>query len=115
MADGATSVKEVREDGDVIIIVLEGEIDMHHTPEVHVALREALRRQPPHIVVNLELVNYMDSSGVGALVKVLRDVAKYQGKLSLCNVGPRVMSVFEITKLDQYFDLFGTESEALAR
>jgi len=109
-----SNVKEVRSTGDALVVVLEGEIDMHHTPGVHKALVETYSKQPKRMVINLAEVSYMDSSGIGTLVEVLRKVKSYRGKLVLCGLSERVQSVFEITKLDQFFTIVKTEEEALS-
>ena len=115
MTDEQSCVKEVRDEGSAIVVVLTGTVDMHHTPEVHKALIAACNRQPKGgLVINLQNVTYMDSSGIGTLVEVFRRVNGYNGKLGLCGLNDRVYSVFEITKLDKFFQIYDTEAEALA-
>ena len=113
MADHDSCVRKVRRKGDAIVVTLAGEIDLHKAPEVHRALIGACEEKPRNLVVNLEQVTYMDSSGIGTLVEVFRRVNSYEGKLGLCGVGPRVRSLFEITKLDKFFKIYPTEAEAL--
>jgi anti-anti-sigma factor len=114
MADASKVVRQVREESNATVVVLAGDVDLHHTPEVHKALVEACKRQPAWLVINLEGVAYMDSSGIGTLVEVFRRVNGYGGTLALCGLNDRVMSVFEITRLDKFFKIFATEQEALS-
>ncbi len=114
MATKRNCVKEIRNEGSAVVVALTGEVDLHHTPEVHRALVSVVEKKPALLVINLAEVRYMDSSGIGTLVEVLRRVAAYQGKLALCHMNDRVHSVFEITKLDHFFKIFDTEAEALA-
>jgi anti-sigma B factor antagonist len=114
MADVSGTVKGVRRNGTTTVVVLAGEVDLHHTPEVHKALVVACQEQPKKLVVNLESVSHLDSSGIGTLVEVFRRVNAFGGKLLLCGLNDRVHSVFEITKLDTFFNIFGTEAEALS-
>jgi len=114
MTDNENCVKEVREKGSAIVVVLTGTVDMHHTPEVHKALIAACNLKPERLVINLEKVTYMDSSGIGTLVEVFRRVNAYHGKLGLCGLNDRVYSVFEITRLDKFFKIYESEAEALA-
>jgi len=81
---------------------------------VHRALVGACEEKPRRLVVNLEEVSYMDSSGIGTLVEVFRRVNAYDGKLGLCGISPRVRSLFEITKLDKFFKIYDSEPEALS-
>lgn len=114
MADNGDCVKQVRNNGRDICVVLCGAIDLHHAPNMHKMLVAACERKPRRLVINLTEVSYMDSSGIGTLVEVYRRVNGYNGDLRLCGMNDRVYSVFEITKLDKFFKIFSTESEAMA-
>jgi anti-sigma B factor antagonist len=114
MADDGDCVKQVRHSGPDIFVSLRGAVDLHHAPDVHRALVSACEERPRRLVINLTEVTYMDSSGIGTLVEVFRRVNAYKGKLSLCGLNERVHSVFEITKLDKFFKIYATESEAMA-
>ncbi len=114
MADASETIKEIRRNGTTIIVALTGEVDLHHTPEVHKTLVGACQEQPGKLVINFESVIYLDSSGIGTLVEVFRRVNAFGGKLVLCGLNERVLSVFEITKLDKFFRICETEAEALS-
>jgi len=114
MADTSGTVKGVRQKGTTTVVALAGEVDLHHTPDVHKALVSACEEKPKRLVVNLESVSYLDSSGIGTLVEVFRRVNGYGGVLVLCGLNDRVHSVFEITKLDKFFKICATEAEALS-
>lgn len=114
MAEPSKIVREVRREGDAAVVVLAGEVDLHHTPEVHKALITACQQEPKRLVINLESVSYLDSSGIGTLVEIFRRVNGYGGKLALCGLSDRVHSVFEITKLDKFFKIYDSEPEALS-
>lgn len=114
MATPSSCVKEVRKVGEAVVVSLSGEIDLHNTPDVHQTLVDVCQTRPALLVVNLQEVTYMDSSGIGALVQVYREVKAYEGGLRLCGLTDRVHGVFEITKLDQFFEIYPTEAEALA-
>lgn len=115
MVENGDCVKQVRNAGADIIVSLEGAIDLHRAPDAHRALVSACDERPKRLIVNLTDVTYMDSSGIGTLVEVFRRVNAYKGQLVLCGMNDRVHSVFEITKLDKFFKVFRTESEALAQ
>lgn len=107
------AVLDVRFTDGAAVVKLAGEIDMGHSPAVHQALVEVLERRPARLVIDLSDVSYMDSSGVGILVDALRRVRVSGGKLVLVAVAPRVRSVLQITKLDQFFEMHSTLQEAL--
>ncbi len=106
-------VKEIRETPEATVVVLAGEIDLHQSPALHAALVDVASRRPRRLVLNMTEVGYMDSSGVGTLVELLRRVNNYKGKLALVNLSQRVRGVFEITKLDKFFQIHASEEQAV--
>lgn len=107
-------VQDVRWEEAAAIVSVAGDIDLHRSAEFQQALLDLLDRKPERIVVDLTDVPYMDSSGVASLVKLLSRTRR--GGVGLCLVGlsDRVRSLFEITRLDDVFDIFPTQKEALA-
>lgn len=106
-------VREVRREGNAAIVAAQGEIDLRRSPELHRALVGLCEDRPEVLVINLGEVTYMDSSGVGTLVEILRRTREHGGRMVLVAPTERVRSVFEITKLDRFFTIKDTEAEAL--
>ena len=106
-------LREIRQDGPVTIAVPSGEVDLHQSPGLFQELMTICDAQPPKLVIDLREVSYMDSSGVSTLVEVFRSVNGYGGQLVLLSPTARVRSMFEIAKLDQFFTICDSESEAL--
>lgn len=113
MSDVSPCVKDVYQQDAAMVVVLSGEIDLHQAPDVHQALIAAIEDQPQRLLIDLNEVGYMDSSGVGTLVEIFRRVHGYGGNMILFGVGPRVRSLFEITRLDQFFTIVDSREEAL--
>ena len=107
-------VREVRWVDKTAIVDVEGEIDLNCSQAFQLSLLEVLDQEPERVVINLAGVRYMDSSGIASLVKLLSRVRKSQLPLSLVSLTDRVRGVFEITRLDNVFDIYATEQEALA-
>ncbi len=105
-------VKEIRRSDGATVVVLSGDVDLHHSPDLHAELVELAGERPPRLLLDLAEVPYMDSSGVGTLVEVFRRVSSYKGKMVLFGLNDRVRSVFEITKLDRFFTICETEAQA---
>jgi anti-sigma B factor antagonist len=103
-------------DGDNRTAVFEasGDIDLHRSTEFQQSLLNLAGQKPQLIVLDLSGVGYMDSSGMASLVKLLARVRRDGIGLKLAGLSPRVRSVFEITRLDTVFDIYGTAEEALA-
>ena len=96
------------------MVLLSGDVDMHHTPHVHREIIGLCDRRPEPLVIDLQEVVYIDSSGVGMLVEIFRRVRSYGGSLRLCGLGRQVLGVFEITRLDKFFSIYPGQLEALA-
>ena len=105
-------IRDVRNNPNATIVVLSGDVDLHHSPDLHAALVDITNTRPKRLVLNLTDVPYMDSSGVGTFVEVFRRVSAYKGKMILCGLSGRVRSVLEITKLDRFFTICETEEQA---
>ena len=109
-----STVRNVQWNDAAAIVELAGEIDMHQTPSTHRAIVAICQRRPQPLVIDLRDVPYIDSSGIGMLVEIFRRVKGYGGSLRLCGLGERVISVFEVTKLDKFFSIYPGQAEALA-
>jgi anti-sigma B factor antagonist len=96
------------------VCYIEGEIDINTAPEIKKAFDKLTSKKEPKILVNLEKVNYVDSSGLATLVEVLKNMRTYGGSMKISNMSPKIRSLFEITKLEKLFDIAITEAEAIA-
>ncbi len=113
MGNPESLVKEVRKSEHATVVVLIGDVDLHHSPGLHAQLVEIAGERPKRLILDLTEVPYMDSSGVGTLVEVFRRVTAYKGKMILFGLNRRVRSVFEITKLDRFFTICESEEQAV--
>jgi len=96
------------------ILPLEGEIDLHVTPQIKASLAAAIASKPSPMVVDLSKVSYIDSSGLAALIEAMQNVGKYGGKFALSGLQENVRPIFEISRLDQVFRIFPDTASALA-
>jgi anti-anti-sigma factor len=67
-----------------------------------------------HILIDLKNVPYMDSSEIGRLIRCHLSVRQAGGRVRLCNISDKLMTVLRMTRLDTVLDLFSTEEVALA-
>ena len=96
------------------VLQLEGEIDLHVSPEVAESLRTMVAKKPKVLVVDLARATYLDSSGLAVLIEGMQNVQEYGGKFALANVQESVQHIFEIARLDQVFQIFPDIDSALA-
>ncbi len=103
-----------RQIGDVTVLDISGRISLG---EGNVMLREIIRdladKGNKKIVLNLGEVNYVDSSGVGELVKSLTTIQNKGGELKLANLNKRVHDLLEMTRLSTVFDVHKDEASAI--
>lgn len=104
-----------RDVGKVTIIDLNGKITIGKGDLI---LREsidgALKGGKTRLLLNLANVTYMDSAGIGELVACFKRVREKEGIMKLVNPEGRVQDLLALTKLDEYFETYHSESEALA-
>src|SRR5437764_14856741 len=96
------------------VLQLEGEIDLHISPEVAESLRAMVANKPKVLVVDLAKVPYLDSSGLAVLIEGMQNVQEYGGKFALANVQESVQHIFEMERLEQVFQIFPDVDSALA-
>ncbi len=104
-----------RERDAIVILDIQGEIDLYNAPEIKDTIQKLIEEQKYNIIINLEKVSYIDSSGIGALISSLSNLKKYQGSLKIINVYASVKKVFELTKLTSFFEIFDSEDEAVSK
>jgi len=96
------------------ILPLEGEIDLHVSPQISASLAAMIAKKPPQVVVDLSKVSYIDSSGLAVLIEAMQNVGAYGGKFALSGLQEGVRPIFEIARLDQVFRIFPDAASALA-
>ncbi len=111
-ASNSISINTTRR-GPAHVVQIGGEVDLQSAPKLRAALDEVLKQTPAQLVIDLAGATYIDSSGVGTIVYLKREVERVGGKLVLSGLQPRVRSIFEITQLDRFFQIAGTLEEAL--
>ena len=96
------------------VLPLKGEIDLHVSPSVTASLNSMIEKKPQRLVVDLSGVTYIDSAGLAALIGAMQKVEGYGGKFLLAGLQETVRSIFEISRLDQVFQIFPDADAALA-
>ena len=95
------------------VLPLEGEIDLHVSPNVTASLRMMIEKKPKQLIVDLSRVTYIDSSGLAALIEGMQNAEEYGGKFALAGLQETIRTIFEIARLDQVFRIFPDVDAAL--
>ena len=104
----------VREsEGDAYVVDLTGEIDVYTSPKVKDAITELIDQEHYNLVINLEKVRYIDSTGLGVLIGGLKRVREHGGSVNLVCTNPQIKKIFDITGLVKIFGIFDDEQSAM--
>lgn len=98
----------------VEVVDVEGEIDVYTAPRLRELLIDLVNRDSYQIVVNMEKVEFLDSTGLGVLVGGLKRVRAHDGSLDLVCTQERILKVFRITGLTKVFGIYGSVDDAIA-
>src|ERR1700704_908671 len=105
---------EERSVGDVVVLDLKGKITLGEGDELLKDKVNSLVNQGhKKIVLNLADVPYIDSAGLGEIVRTFTTVSRQGGSLKLLNLTKRISDLLAITKLLTVFETFDTEHEAV--
>ncbi len=103
-----------RKVGDKLVVYLEGRLDVSVSNEIEEELARLIDQEHHnHIVLNMDKVEYMSSSGFRACIATLRKLNARNGTLRLCNIRPAVKRIFDVIELTSLFEIFDNEADAL--
>jgi anti-sigma B factor antagonist len=99
--------------GDVTIVRLPLEkLDLSTTSDFK-AMMSSVTSQHKKLVLDMSPITFVDSSGLGALLSVLRELSSSSGDLKLCSVQKRVRVMFELVRMHRILTIFETVDDAL--
>jgi anti-sigma B factor antagonist len=105
---------DARTDGDKAILAVRGSVDLTTAPALRTRLAELIDDGHTCIVVDLAATDFLDSTGLGALVSALKRLRMKDGEIRVVCTTGHVRKVFEITSLDRVFAMHESLDAALA-
>jgi len=100
------------QEGNVCSVVLEGEVDVYTAPRLKEELVSLIEGGCKNVIVDLQGVGFIDSSGLGVLVSALRRARERDGAVRIVCTRDNVLKIFRITGLDKVFPIFSDAAEA---
>jgi anti-sigma B factor antagonist len=97
----------------VVVLSAAGELHMSTAPTFGAHAREVLKDGPRCVVVDLSAVQFIDSTGLGVLLNLLREVERQGGEMVVVSANPTVLRLFAITGTDATLDVRPTRAAAL--
>ncbi len=103
-----------RQQDNVAVISLDGRLDLASGGTLKDHMKQQFEKSVTSIHLNLSDVDFINSSGLGALVSIMKEIRLMKGRLTLSNLASYVQEIFEITQLSHIFEIYATEEEALS-
>ena len=103
---------ETRDVDGRTIVAVGGEIDVYTAPKLRDKITELVAAGSYHLVVDMEAVEFLDSTGLGVLVGALKRVRADGGSLDIVCTQERILKIFQITGLDKVFGLHTSVEDA---
>lgn len=98
----------------VLLVRLSGELDHHEAENLRNEWQRVLSNQNlKHVVLNLESLSFMDSSGLGVILGRYKEVKQQGGEMVVCSISPAVQRLFEMSGLFKIIRLEENEEFAL--
>lgn len=107
------NLESVTAGDDCAVLQITGEVDVYTAPQLRERVVELIGSGFIHLIADLRDVEFLDSTGIGALVGSLRRVRVHDGSLMLVTDSPRILEIFKITGLNHAFAMYPAISEAI--
>jgi anti-sigma B factor antagonist len=104
---------ESREVADRTVVTVGGEIDVYTAPKLRDKITELVNSGHHALVIDMEKVEFLDSTGLGVLVGGLKKVRAQEGSMELICSQDRLLKIFRITGLSKVFTIHESEAAAL--
>ncbi len=88
---------------DVLTVELIGELDVTSVRILKKRIEQAIDDHKPNVEIECEELEYIDSTGIGALVSLAKKVSEYDAKIKLLDLKSHLKKIFELTKLTRIF------------
>lgn len=105
---------EGMQQGDTVVVDIAGKVTIGHDAKMREAIAQAREAGAKNILLNMERVTKLDSSGIGELVAAHASVTRAGGRLLLVGLPGKVATVLQITNLLGILELYDNIDEAIA-
>ena len=103
----------IRKTDNIYIIDVHEDLDLYNSYKLKELFMKMLEKKVEHIIINLENVEYIDSSGIGTLIFISSTAKKMNIKLSLASIRGTVKKAIQLTKLTSYLPIANTLNDAI--
>ena len=103
-----------REEGEITVVEIEGKMNTGASPDAEKFLNALLEDGVTKILLNLENLDFISSTGLRVILATGKKLAGVSGKLAICSPNLTVMDVLKMSGFSQMFNVFDSEEEALS-
>ncbi len=98
---------------NLTIIYLNGDIDIYNHEKIEKKLHEIIAEDNSNILLNLENIDYINSSGLRIFISLMRQLMKENRKLRLCQANSNVINLLKVIQLVDIFEIYSDENKAI--
>lgn len=104
---------ETKKNGEITIVKpLSKSIDVTVSHYFKGIIVDLINQGNAQFLIDLSHVNFIDSSGLGSLISILKNISYNNGNIALCSIQHPVMNMFNLTRMNAVFKIFPNEKEA---
>jgi anti-sigma B factor antagonist len=96
---------EVNRSNDEMTLVVRGSLDINSAPALAEEIDKIVAARPSKVVVDLSMLDLIDSSGVAALVKLYKGVRNTSGAMTISGARDQPLAIFKLLRMDKVFNL----------
>lgn len=104
---------KLKKNDNIYVIELDGELDLYNAYKVKTLYAKMAEKGINSIILDLEKLDYLDSSGLGSIIYIFSDIKSHNGKLSLCHLNGTPKNLIQMTRLDKLFLIADTIEESV--
>ena len=104
---------KLKKNDNIYVIELNGELDLYNAYKVKTLYAKMAEKGIKSIILDLENLDYLDSSGLGSMIYIFSDLKKHDGKMSLCHLNGAPKNLIQMTRLDKLFLIADTIEESV--
>jgi len=102
-----------QQNGDVLVLALQGMLDVHTVPVFESALTEAISNEQFNIVVDLSKLEYISSAGLGVFMGYIEEIRSHGGDIKIAAASPKVFKIFDLLGFPNLFEFFDSATDAI--
>lgn len=97
-----------------VVVYVDGDLTTNTSPDVEADILEVMEDEGKHLVINVEKVNFIASTGLRVILSLGKKLSSKGLKLTVCSMNPSTKSVFEMSGFTKLFPTYSNEEEALS-